>query len=72
MRGCVCARAYKQQQPEANGIIVPVSDLELSRHVAKEGGYDVEKMTVIPYGSVLEIEAVSFVGSWWRRTEVEN
>ena len=50
--------------------MVPVSDLELSLHAAKEGGYALERITVIPYGSELEIAAVSFVGSWWRRTEV--
>ena len=62
----------QQQEREAHGIIVPVSDLELSRHAAQEGGYKIELITVTPYGSELEIAAVSFVGSWWQRTQVRH
>ena len=62
----------QQQEREVHGIIVPVSDLELSRHAAQEGGYQIEPITVTPYGSELEIAAVSFVGSWWQRTEVRH
>jgi hypothetical protein len=61
----------KSHTREAHGIIVPVSQAELSLHAAKEGGYELKPILVRLYGSDLEVDAVAFVSSWWRRTQAD-
>lgn len=58
-------------QPEAHGIIVPLSSIEIMRHADKEAGYILLPVIVRLYGSSLELNAVTFVSSFWRRTAVD-
>jgi hypothetical protein len=58
-----------ERQPEAHGIVLPVSQQEILRHAAKERGYFMETIRVRAYGSNLEIEALAFVSKPWAQAE---
>ena len=63
-------QSSSSNQPEAHGIIVPLSNIEIMRHADKEAGYILLPVIVRLYGSSLELNAVTFVSSFWRRTAV--
>ena len=47
---------------DVHGAILPVSQDEMSRIAATEGGYYLQEIEVVPYGSATAIKALSFVG----------